>query len=663
MSEFLFEPLKPACLSWQDNTPSSKQYGDLYFSRQDGLAESRHVFLQHNNLAQRWQQLPEDENFTIAETGFGTGLNFLLAAQLWLESAPESACLHYVSFEKHPLEKPELKKALAYWPQLADFSEELLHNYPPMVPGFHRRDLCAGKIRLTLVWADAQCGLSQAQFKANAWFLDGFSPSQNEDMWSDALLSEVAQHTADRGTFATFTAVGKIRRSLTSLGFTVKKVPGFGTKREMLIGSKQTEVEPEQQLPYRAKPWLVNQQCFAHPRQAVVVGAGLAGSAIAYQLADRGWQVTVLDEQPGPAMETSSNPLALTFTKASAHFTPQNRFYQHSYLYALNRLKQFSALGLLDKGQDWNDCGLVQLSIDQATAERQRKAAESGYWPLEQAKYCSAHELAQISGVACQLDGLWFPKAAWVKPQQLCRAQLAHKRIHCEYQQSVKQLKVKESKWCLHTAEGKEYQAEVVIFAAGLGCNAVEQLSFLPLKPMRGQVTSLADNDDANDLKVALCHEGYVTPAVDAMHHIGATFTPAIPHKKVMDEDHKKNIQQLRQYCPSLWAEVEPEIVGGNTGLRCQTPDYLPVIGPLPDQVGFSQAYGVLAKGARKGLYPINQYYSGVYALAGLGSRGITQSLYGAELLAAQITGEPAATDLEIQRVVHPGRFALKALR
>ena len=619
-------------------------------------------FLRHNNLAERWKQLTDHRNFTVAETGFGTGLNFLLAAKLWLTCAPGEACLHYVSFEKHPISQSELSQILSLWPELTEVAQQLLACYPPMVPGFHQRELFDGRVRLTLIWGDITSTLDQAQFTADAWFLDGFAPVQNEAMWSDTLLETVGQKTAQHGTFATFTAVGRVRRALSSAGFEVSKVAGFGSKREMLVGVKLCANESAQTKPYKDKPWLIDERYFDKPAEAIVVGAGLAGSAIACQLAERGWQVTVLDKQAGPARETSSNPLALTFTKASPHFTAQNRFYQHSYLYALERLQQLTQKGLLSEGDDWQACGLVQLSIDAPTAQRQRSAVESGYWPSPLAQYCTADELEGIAGVPCDHDGLWFPQAAWVKPQVLAMSQLSHPGIRCEYQQRVITMSKQEGEWQLLTEEGGCYQAPLVVFASALGCRELAPLDFVPFKALRGQITSL-NSEPALPLKTAVCHEGYIAPAVDGVHHIGATFTPEVEHLQVADSDHQNNINLLSQYCPSLCNERELHVVSGNTGLRCQTPDYLPAIGPVPALAGFNTAYEQLVRGARKGGFAINQYEPGLYMLAGLGSRGVTQSLYGAQLLAAQICGEPVGADLQILRAIHPGRFALKALR
>lgn len=224
-----------SAIEWRDNQPFSKHFNDVYFSTDNGLAETDYVFLQGNDLQNRWQTLPS-ETFTIVETGFGTGLNFLAATQLWLNTAPAKAKLHFVSVEKYPLTLQEITQALQLWPQFNAVSAPFLLHYTQLLHGAQTIKLFYNRVQLTLRIGDATEQLSQLNSKADAWFLDGFAPSKNSDMWQHALFAQMARLSAPKCTFATYTSAGDVRRGLLQAGFKVQKRTGFGKKREMLHG-------------------------------------------------------------------------------------------------------------------------------------------------------------------------------------------------------------------------------------------------------------------------------------------------------------------------------------------------------------------------------------------------------------------------------------------
>ncbi|MBA3697191.1 MAG: tRNA (5-methylaminomethyl-2-thiouridine)(34)-methyltransferase MnmD [Methylotenera sp.] len=221
-------------IEWRDGQPYSIQFQDIYFSSEDGVAETEYVFMQGNDLHQRFQQLKNNQ-FTIIETGFGTGLNFLCAINLWLNLAPDNATLHYISTEKHPLSLEDISAAQSLWPDLNKLSVAFLKRYQSILNGATSL-LLDNRVQLTILRADSMSALSKLQVKADAWFLDGFAPSKNPDMWQDKLFSQMARLSKTTTTFATFTSAGQVRRGLQAVGFQVLKQPGFGKKREMLVG-------------------------------------------------------------------------------------------------------------------------------------------------------------------------------------------------------------------------------------------------------------------------------------------------------------------------------------------------------------------------------------------------------------------------------------------
>lgn len=209
---------RSAGIEWRDGTPVAARFGDPYFSLQSGLEETRHVFLGGNDLLRRLRT-----GFHIAELGFGTGLNALATAAVW--AGPGR--LRYTAFEAWPMRRDDMQRALAAFPALD--AGPLLDNWPAeriALPG----------VELHLVWGDARLTLPGWEGCADAWFLDGFAPARNPEMWEDALLREVARHTAHGGTFATYTAAGHVRRALALAGFRVERLPGYGRKRHMTRG-------------------------------------------------------------------------------------------------------------------------------------------------------------------------------------------------------------------------------------------------------------------------------------------------------------------------------------------------------------------------------------------------------------------------------------------
>ncbi len=223
-----------ATIEWRDGLPYSPAFGDIYFSSENGLLETEHVFIQGNALNSRWQALADD-TFTIIETGFGTGLNFLCVCRHWLEYAPANAVLNFISVEKYPLSLQDMQTALAHWHSLHTVADALIANYANLLET-GKITLFDGRIQLQVMFGDASACLGNTDTQADAWFLDGFAPSKNPDMWQPALFEHMTRLSHLHTTFATFTSAGVVRRGLAAAGFTVIKKPGYGRKREMISG-------------------------------------------------------------------------------------------------------------------------------------------------------------------------------------------------------------------------------------------------------------------------------------------------------------------------------------------------------------------------------------------------------------------------------------------
>ena len=327
--------MKYAELEWNNGTPRSAGFDDVYFSTEGGIEETRYVFLQQNRLPQRWQQ---QESFVIAETGFGTGLNFLVTLQTWLQSAPAGARLHYISIENRPVSPGDIARLAGRWPGLGPCVDELLDIYPPPVPGMHLLEFAAGAVRLHLIFDDVEAALARFNHKVDAWYLDGFAPSRNPDMWSPRVFELVGRNTRTGGSFATYTAAGTVRRGLADAGFVVQKSAGFGAKREMLKGFMF-----EQHCGGVDKPWFEVPAHRHRQKHAAIIGAGLTGLTAAYALCRRGWRITLLDRHAGIAEGASGNPAGLLMPRLSLDLTLDARFYINAFIYAVQCLDRLQA--------------------------------------------------------------------------------------------------------------------------------------------------------------------------------------------------------------------------------------------------------------------------------------------------------------------------------
>jgi tRNA U34 5-methylaminomethyl-2-thiouridine-forming methyltransferase MnmC len=221
-------------LEWMEgDMPYSTLFGDHFYCREDGRAECGHVFMAGNGLPERWQA---GDDFTIGELGFGTGLNFCETWRVWKASGAPGT-LHFISFELYPMAASAIDKALGRWPEIDAERQALVSRWPASPGGIVELDM-GGGVRLSVVCGDARTSIEASPLSFDAWYLDGFAPSRNADMWSPELMTALLAHTAAGGTFATYAAAGFVRRNLVAAGFAVERRPGFGGKREMLCGRR-----------------------------------------------------------------------------------------------------------------------------------------------------------------------------------------------------------------------------------------------------------------------------------------------------------------------------------------------------------------------------------------------------------------------------------------
>ncbi|VVC84233.1 bifunctional tRNA (5-methylaminomethyl-2-thiouridine)(34)-methyltransferase MnmD/FAD-dependent 5-carboxymethylaminomethyl-2-thiouridine(34) oxidoreductase MnmC [Sideroxydans sp. CL21] len=560
-------------LHWKDGQPFSDRYGDVYFSIDSGLEETRHVFLQGNRLADRFAALKAGENFCIGETGFGTGLNFLCAWRLFEQCAPSGASLDFFSVEKFPLDDDDLRAALALWPELHLRANALCERWRRRVPGWNRWNFAGGRVRLTLAATDVDEALPQLSAGCvDAWFLDGFSPARNPEMWSDAVLSNMVRASCAGATFATYTSAGWVRRGLQQAGFAVERVQGFGRKRQMMRGS----------LP-GAKPASIL------PSSALVIGAGLAGCAVVHALARRGISVTLVDQAPMLASAASGNPRGILHARFGAGMVPLHRFVLAAYGHALALLDEVLPVDGVTRAE----CGLLQLATPATEAQRIARLATLD-WPSHLLQAVDIARASELAGLQMTHGGLWFPAGGWVVPPQVCARLVQHplvtRRLGCE----VAVLERTASGWRA-SGNGFSIDAEQVVVCCGHQARALSQFSGFPLQSVRGQISELPATAASEAMRAVVCAEGYCTPALAGRHVAGATTTFDDEAIDVREADHAANILKLAAHMPGLnqaLGRLDMARLTGRAGIRCSVPGATPLVGEVEPGLYCSLAHG-----------------------------------------------------------------------
>ena len=574
------------------------------------------------------------------------------------QHAVAGARLHFVSVEKYPLSPADLQRALALWPDLKPLSDQLLKHYVAIHQGFQRIVLDNGRVTLTLLIGDALEQLPQLDGQIDAWFLDGFAPAKNPEMWTAELFAELARLAAPDSTISTFTSTGWVRRLLNAAGFKMKRTPGIGHKWEILRGEFLGWPE-NVPLPAATKPWFARPIQLSSERRALVIGAGLAGCATAASLAARGWQVSLLERHDAVAREASGNPQGVLYLKLSAHGTALSQLIVSGFGYTRRLLET------LQRGTDWDDCGVLQLAFNEKERERQAQLAAAFAEDLLQ--WLDQPEAQARAGVGLAHGGLYYPEGGWVHPPALCQAQSAQPGVTLLTHQDAVELRKVDGQWQAFDGDRLIATAPVVVLAGAAEIKRFPQSADLPLKRIRGQITRLAQTTQSQALATVVCAEGYVAPARLGEHTLGASFDFNNDDLTPTTAEHLGNLAMLEEISTDLVARLhisEPDAdrLEGRAAFRCTSPDYLPIIGPLADHEAFIDAYRALSKDARQVPDVPCPWLDGLYVNSGHGSRGLITAPLSGELLAAWLDNEPLPLPRSVAEACHPNRFALRRL-
>lgn len=612
--------IQTAHVTWQtDNlgkiTPISEQFDDIYFSKAGGFDESNHVFLESNDLPERFANLHDNEHFVIMETGFGTGLNFLATCLLWQKVVTSSARLYFVSTEKYPLSHADLTTALLAWQneKTNPFITTLLDDYPLALSGCHR--LHFGNICLDLWLGDAHDSFASMHTKtgqADAWFLDGFAPSKNHELWSDEIFNQIKRLSKSDATLATFTSSGAVRRALTAIGMSVNKIKGFGHKREMITAKFDRTVA--------IKPT---------PKTAIIVGTGVSGLFTAHALASRGVSVTLTDKI-APLSGASGNPKALFAPKLTQLSDAPNHLPTVSFLYAERIYQTFNQLA---KDEIFTQTGAMDFLLPTQKSHDKLAHLANSY----------PDELISIvnDDFNKQIINTHTPKAGLIDTHKLADFILSNTLIHFEHFHANNVIK-EHDKWMLKNAND-QLSADIVIICAGFESHLLNDELFNPRK-IRGQVSWLDIDQHCDELKAKLAtpikYDGYCATfdKDDTFTFLmGASFVRNDTNTSVRDDEHEFNLNKFRQSLPNLANELNVNLADlhGRASIRAQTPDYHPLVG----QVG---------------------RHDGLYTVYGMGSKGFSFAPLCGEILAGLIFDEPLPISYVLLNKLTPNRPRLQ---
>lgn len=624
-----YVPLIPAVVEFNaQGQLYSPVYGDVYHSPSGALGQAEHVFLRGNGLPERWRGR---NAFTVCETGFGLGLNFLALWKAWRDDPQRPAALHMVSIEGHPFAREDLAALLArYAPEaVAGLAEALAQQWPALLPGLHRLEFEQGAVTLTLAFGDAPVLARRLPARVDAYFLDGFAPERNPRMWDKPLLRDLARLAAPGATLATWACTGELRQALHEAGFNARRAPGYGGKWHMTVGEISAEGGAQ------ASPAAPAAAPSANARHAVVVGAGLAGAGVAQSLALRGWRVTVLDAGRARAAPAHAGHLAAALTPVVARDdNARARLSRAGSQRALARWQ-----GLAGEAAP-RVCGTVQVERDAGKSAALASTLETLAFPADWVRQVDRDEASALAGLPLARGGVFFAQGMLVQPDRLIDTLLQTPGVTV-VPGEVGRVEPLGQGWRVLDAQGAELaHAETIVLANAFGAQAVlagsKLLEPLPriaqMHALAGEVTLVPAASLDGGPRCIVGGEGYLLPDVGAGCVVGSTYMHGATQTGVSADGQRVTLDKaaglLSGYFPAFDALV-PGTLPGWAGWRAVLPGRLPAVGELP-------------------------HAKGVWLAIGYASRGLSWSALMGDEIAARLSGEPGVLESDLAQLVSP---------
>ena len=562
---------------------ASKDYQDRYF-QVNGFEESKEVYIDGNNLEERWESF-SGSCFTIGELGFGLGLNFLTMMHCWLKKE-RSFNLDYIGIDKKILEKSNLIMLEEAFPNLKNEIKVLKEYDIVGHNGFECISIPDLKIRLILITEDIQKAINDiCVSNIDAWFLDGFDPKKNPEMWEEDILKTVFDLSSCDSSFSSFTSVGRIRRALLENGFEVSKVSGFGTKRHRIIGKKFIENKKSNGI-----------------KKIAILGAGLSGSNLAFNLANANIEVDIYDALADLNKGSSGGPIASMYPKFSLDNSPRSKFLIASYFFSLN---------FYIKNLGFENTGLLFYGSDEIKDKWISKILTLGRDDLFE--LLNDDEVENFLGVSEIKKALHVKKGLYLQPLELKKKLLEHRFIKIIPNEEFVSFSEEKSKVVVDFKSGLRKSYDALAVCTGKGLKDFND----NLKVSYGLMAGIS-NKDLFNIKKPLNHQGYIIPKVDGTNWIGSTYEQSPDLKK-------ENIEEKIKLNHAIFGRkgMSFEIHDIWEGERVSARSNLPIASKIPET-------------------------KNIYCIGGLGSRGLSYAPFLAEIVSSAIQDKQIPLSKEI---------------
>ncbi|PKG85960.1 bifunctional tRNA (5-methylaminomethyl-2-thiouridine)(34)-methyltransferase MnmD/FAD-dependent 5-carboxymethylaminomethyl-2-thiouridine(34) oxidoreductase MnmC [Colwellia sp. 75C3] len=669
------------------------RFDETYLDSESNYQQNDLVFIHNNQIKHRLQDAKQ--TFTVAETAFGTGLNFLLTLQAYQNaqqtSVTQLAPLHYISVEQCPLSKEQLVQSLSLLPQLQELALVLTNDYPQCPVEQFGQEFQAtflnDQVRLTLLFDDPVNGLSSLRSSksglVDAWYLNGISPEKSSELNSAInnaqcykdVLSQINRLSKEQATLTTLSATDIIKKQLRDIGFRLEQRSAQDKKTEFVFAIMQSN--PLTTKGYRLRPAIIK------PQHVSILGGGIASACAAYALTKQGIDVTLYCKDASLAQGGSSNAIGALYPLLHQQKDDISSFYQQAFWRAKALYTEIAEQGFSFAHQ-W--CGLLEVSYKEALVNRQQAFEQLNTWPRDLIHGVNAKQASDHANINLPYGGLFMPNAGWISPQELVKnifkAAQATNRLtiltdtHITKIQQVTNTSVKTSSntspntspsehnksWRIYSNQG-EFDASVLVICGGADSIEIEQLKPLPLTATRGQITSMTSNKQINKLSTVICHKGYLTPENKGIHCIGATFQKNDTNLNTDTADDHYNLNMLAKCLPELSSTIawqEEDISSSKARLRCMSQDHLPLVGAVPKINEHIQTYSHLGKDKNWKYSEAPPCIDNLYVLLGLGARGLCSAPLAADILTAELCNTPYPMDNQMIFNLSPNRFIIR---
>ena len=576
----------------------SKSYNDIYFDKLNGPKETEHVYLNTNNLTNRFKN---KQKFIIAEIGFGTGLNFLLTWKLWKENKKKNGSLTYISFENAPLSKKDIARVYKKFKDLDQYSNFLLKNMPESCKSTHRIYIKSDNINLILIYDDVT-SLSNFNFKADAWFLDGFSPKKNPLVWTDKLFKQLYNFTNLDGSLSTFSVAGHIRRGLLNAGFKVSKVSGYGKKKEISYAIKNSLIS------FKDCKFI----CEKNIGPVAIIGSGISGASLAYAFRKRNIECFVIDKSHKLGNGASGNKLALQMPKFTMDNSPYGLLSLEAFLFSRKVAKSLNAIPRSD--------GLVLIPSRDRDIIKFKKLLENN-WPLELINnyYEKLNSLKLVNHIYMKSSGI-------VDNRKFIKNLI--KDVEFKSKFDVEKIISEDGFNIIIDKRGNRLKAKTVIWANGF--EMINLSLNLPIKPISGQVTYVKANELSSNLKINFSYGHHFSQAFRGYHQIGASFNrDAYTNYRQIDQN--TNINSIPEFLKKNFFNNINEN-GYRVSVRASTKDRMPFFGDLNSLT--------------------DKKSNNIYVLGGMGAWGFVYAPLYAELLVKKIINEQLVISSKLEKLL-----------